>query len=105
MSRGIVRPPPAPNWFFNEYHRSHLFNKFPFHQRLYKSASVESCLDSKEVWRRGYSVLGFMVIVLQVLERIGVSIGIGWFAAYASGLGVLLLVSSGNLSIWSWYKF
>ena len=31
-------------------------------------------------------------------------IGIGWFAAYASGSLVLLLVSSGNLSIWSWYE-
>ena len=74
MSRGILRPPPAHNWFFNEYHRSHLFNKFPFHRRLYKSASVESCLVSKGVLaqRQRYCLLGFMVIALRVLERIGV---------------------------------
>jgi hypothetical protein len=41
-----------------------------------------------------YSVLVFMVIVLRVLERIGILI-FGWFAAYCSGFGVHLLVSSG----------
>jgi hypothetical protein len=58
---------------------------------------------SKGVLVQRYSILGLLSYILRLLERIGVIIG--WFAAYASGLGVLLLVSSGNLSIWSLYEF
>lgn len=97
ISRGIVRPPPAPNWHFNKHHRSHLLNKLPVNRRLYYSASMEHCLVCGGVLAQRYSVLVFMVIVLRVLERIGILI-FTWFAAYASGLGVHLLVSSGTLS-------